>query len=279
MPASGFGNQMNENMDYSEIKDRIKVVFFDIDGTLLPLHGNQIPQSTKESISSLRDKGIKVIIATGRNKDEMVELKSVMEIPFDGYLLLNGQICLDETMRVYAGNPINREELEVLAGIFQTKKIPFMFSGADGMYINYLDDTVRDVQATTNGVIPNIGEYHGEDIYQICSFVGDDMKELLDSFLDECEITSWNPRAIDIIPKGGGKHIGIQLYLDAYGLKPENVMAFGDGENDTEMLKIAGVGVAMGNAIDSLKAVADYVTDSVEDDGIMHALQHFGIIE
>lgn len=228
---------------------------------------------------SLRDKGIKVIIATGRNKDELAELKSVMEIPFDGYLLLNGQICLDDTMCVFAGNPIKREELEILAGIFQTKMIPFMFSGADGVYINYLDDTVKEVQTTTNGAIPNIGEYHGEDIYQICAFVGNDMKDLLDSFLDECEVTSWNPRAIDIIPKGGGKHVGIQLYLNANGLKPEHVMAFGDGENDLEMLKFAGIGVAMGNAVDSLKAVADYVTDSVEDEGIMHALRHFGIID
>lgn len=270
---------MGENLNKNEIKDRIKVVFFDIDGTLLPPHENQIPQSTKEAILSLRDNGIKVIIATGRNKDELAELKCLMDIHFDGYLLLNGQICLDETKRIYAGNPIKREELEVLAGIFQTKKIPFMFSGADGMYINYLNDTVKDVQTTTNGAIPDIGEYHGEDIYQICAFVGNDMRELLDSFLDECEITSWNPQAIDIIPKGGGKHVGIQLYLDAYGLKPENVMAFGDGENDIEMLKFVGIGVAMGNAADSLKAVADYVTDSVEEEGIMHALQHFGLIE
>lgn len=269
---------MNEYLNNNEIKDRIKVVFFDIDGTLLPPHENQIPQSTKEAILSLRDNGIKVIIATGRNKDELAELKCLMDIHFDGYLLLNGQICLDETKRIYAGNPIKREELEVLAGIFQTKKIPFMFSGADGMYINYLNDIVKDVQTTTNGAIPEVGEYHGEDIYQICAFVGNDMRELLDSFLDECEISSWNPQAIDIIPKGGGKHVGIQLYLDAYGLKPENVMAFGDGENDIEMLKFVGIGVAMGNAVDSLKAVADYVTDSVEDEGIMHALQHFGLI-
>ena len=55
-------------------------------------------------------------------------------------------------------------------------------------------------------------------------------------------------------------------------------MAFGDGENDISMLEFAGIGVAMGNAGDEVKAIADYVTDSVDDDGIEKALVHFGLI-
>lgn len=256
----------------------IKAIFFDIDGTLLPIKGTKLPLSTKESLAALRAKGIKVLIATGRYKEE-IETLPVMEAKFDGYLTLNGQLCLDESLHAYSGNPIDKGEMEVLSGIFRAHKIPFIFIGADERYINYVNDSVVNVQNDTNGKVPKVGTYHGEDIYQICAFVNKHQKELLASILDDCNITSWNPLGIDIVPKGGGKQAGIQAYMEANGLKPENIMAFGDGENDIEMLKFAGIGVAMGNASDSVKAIADYVTDNVEDGGIKHALQHFGLID
>jgi hypothetical protein len=62
------------------------------------------------------------------------------------------------------------------------------------------------------------------------------------------------------------------------GFDPQYTIAFGDGGNDTSMIKAAGIGVAMGNALDSLKAEADYITTSVDEDGVMNALRHFGII-
>ena len=58
----------------------------------------------------------------------------------------------------------------------------------------------------------------------------------------------------------------------------QNTIAFGDGGNDTSMIKAAGIGVAMGNALESLKEVADYTTTSVDDDGVLNALRHFNLI-
>ena len=66
--------------------------------------------------------------------------------------------------------------------------------------------------------------------------------------------------------------------MEYYGLKPSEIMTFGDGGNDIPMLRIAGIGVAMGNASPDVQAAADYVTDHVDEDGILHALQHFNII-
>ena len=97
--------------------------------------------------------------------------------------------------------------------------------------------------------------------------------------LDECSITSWNDTGIDIIPKGGGKSAGIQKFLDEHGLDRTQIMAFGDGENDIDMLQFAGIGVAMGNAGEAVKAAADYVTSPVDEDGIENALRHFGLID
>ena len=67
-------------------------------------------------------------------------------------------------------------------------------------------------------------------------------------------------------------------FLEKEGLKRSQVMAFGDGENDIAMIKFAGVGVSMGNGKDALKAAAEYVTTSVDDDGIYNALKHFELI-
>ena len=260
------------------MKHKIKAIFFDVDGTLLPANQDDVPKSTKQALRQLRRKGVKTIVATGRDIIEFSKLP-VDEIPFDGYLTLNGQLLFDSEKRVYEGTPIDQGEMEILSGIFRTKKIPFVLIGENERYINYVDDTVVRTQEETHGTVPSVGQYHGEKIYQVLAFVGADQRKMLDRFLDECAITSWNETGIDIIPKGGGKTAGIHLYLNRQGIAREETMAFGDGENDIEMLKFAGIGVAMGNASDEVKAAADFVTDTADNDGIEKALRHFGLID
>ena len=82
----------------------------------------------------------------------------------------------------------------------------------------------------------------------------------------------------DLIPADGGKAVGMQVVLEHFGWSRDNAIAFGDGGNDVDMLRFAGIGVAMGNATDEPKTVADYVTDSVDDAGISNALHHFEIL-
>ena len=83
---------------------------------------------------------------------------------------------------------------------------------------------------------------------------------------------------MDIISEGGGKVFGIQKYLEYLDIRKEEIMAFGDAQNDVEMLQYAAIGVAMGNAKPEVQAIADYVTASVDDDGIEKALKHFELI-
>ncbi|MDY5985962.1 MAG: Cof-type HAD-IIB family hydrolase [Lachnoclostridium sp.] len=256
----------------------IKAIFFDVDGTLLSHQLNSVPDSTREALAILRAKGVKTVIATGRHMIELSKLP-VMDLDFDAYLTLNGQLILDDAKKVMAGTPINREEMEVVAGIFRAKKIPFMLIGQDNRYINYVNDVVVKTQEATKGMVPSVGNYGGENIYQCIAFVPEREKKLLDDILDECAITSWNDTGIDIIPKGGGKSRGIEQFLEDLGIERSETMAFGDGENDIDMLKYVGIGVAMGNASDNVKAAADYVTTSIDEDGIANALRHFGLID
>ena len=81
------------------------------------------------------------------------------------------------------------------------------------------------------------------------------------------------------MPKDGGKDKGIIEYCKLRNIDLKDTMAFGDGDNDIEMLKTVGIGVAMGNGIDTVKAAADYITDSIKEDGVYNALVHFGVID
>ena len=258
-------------------RNEIKAIFFDIDGTLVSHKQGKVPDSARRALKALRENRIMIVLASGRHKIDLDELP-VKDIEFDGYLALNGQLLLDSNREMYSGLNIDEEEMKILAGIFKARRIPFAFMTENRRYINYIDDTVISTLEDTMGSVPELGSFSGEKIYQIWAFVTEKEQQMLKNLLDECDITSWNDKAIDIIPKGGGKSTGMQVFLDKYGLERSETMAFGDGENDIDMLKFAGIGVAMGNAGDSVKAAADYVTDSVDEDGIENALRHFRLI-
>lgn len=256
----------------------IKVCFFDIDGTLLSHKSGTVPQSAKDALKKLREKGIKTVICTGRSLEELRKLP-VIEIPFDAYLTLNGQLCLDENFKMFAGTPIKEGDMEILISMFNAKKIPLVLIREDGRAINYVNDTVIKTQNSTHGTIPEVSSYNGEKIYQILSFVPQKEKDLLNLTLDECDITSWNETGIDIIAKNGGKDVGMRRYMEKEHLERDETMAFGDGENDIPMLQYAGIGVALGNAKDIVKQKADYITTDIDDNGIANALRHFGLID
>ena len=92
------------------------------------------------------------------------------------------------------------------------------------------------------------------------------------------EVMRWHPDFVDIISPGGGKDQGMDAILDFFGISLEDTMAFGDGENDIPMLRHAHVGVAMGNADALVRSHADFVTGTVDEDGILSALEHFGLL-
>lgn len=255
----------------------IKAIFFDIDGTLFSHTQNKIPSSTVECLDKLKKKGIKTIIATGRHKIDLGTLP-VKDISFDGYLTLNGQLLLDEDLMTYASTAISKGEMEIVSRIFSAKKIPLILVTENDRYINYVDDTVIEVLKGEHMEIPPIKEYSGETIYQAMAYIKKGRQDLLDKVLDECSITSWHPTGIDIIPVGGGKSNGVRHYIQANNLKVEETMAFGDGDNDQDMLRYVGIGVAMGNGSLKAKQAADYITDDIDNDGIKKALERFEII-
>ena len=117
-----------------------------------------------------------------------------------------------------------------------------------------------------------------QDIMQMTPFFPADYERQLMARLPQCVSGRWHPEFTDITANGADKGKGILAIAQHEGLDASHTIAFGDGGNDTSMILQAGIGIAMGNAIDELKQQADYVTTSVDDDGVLNALRHFGII-
>ena len=116
-------------------------------------------------------------------------------------------------------------------------------------------------------------------IFQLTPFFDEDYEKEMMARLTDCTVGRWHPAFTDITAKGADKGEGLLAMTQHLGLNPQHTIAFGDGGNDSSMIRTAGIGVAMGNAMDSLKQEADYVTSSVDEDGILKALQHYHLIE
>ena len=256
----------------------IKAAFFDVDGTLLSHKTKQVCQSTRNAIDALQKAGILCIVATGRQIGAMDKLP-VGSIPFDAYLTLNGQMLHDKRRKLIFGVPIQGKCREFLIKSFAEHTYPALMVEEDRTYVNYISDHVIAVQEAISTAIPDLGEYTGAEIYQVCAYLRPEEEYLLDPIAEDCVLSRWHFGGMDVIAKGGGKMKGIQRYLEMMGIRPEETIAFGDGENDLEMLMFAGIGVAMGNGESQVKEQADYVTADADDDGIAKALRHFGLIE
>lgn len=252
---------------------KIKAAFFDVDGTLVSPRYANVPFSTRQTLNELHRSGIKTFLATGRHALELKQMP-VNSMRFDGYVTLNGQICLDEDKNMFYDSPICKQDIDVMIDAFKSKELPIMLVEKDRMYINFINDIVCKAQADIATPLPDIEEYHGSHlIYQFIAYCDNEEAQKLIDPLRNCKMTFWNPNAVDIISKNGGKIRGIQEMLRKYGIRKDEMIAFGDGENDLDMLEFSKIGVAMGNADDKVKEKADYITASVDDDGIQKAIK------
>ena len=256
----------------------VKAIFFDIDGTLVSFKNHQIPKSTFDALYKLKEKGIKLFIATGRGKDGLDVLN---DFPFDGYITLNGQYCYTNNQIIYS-NTIQKEDLQALLDYLKDHQVPCGFTEENTKYFNYRDERVDAIHAITHNDDHPAGDCShviDKSIYQIMCFVDKNEEKEILSHMPHCISARWHPTFCDISPIGGTKQLGIDKFLEYYGLDLKDTMAFGDGGNDMQMLKHVNTAIAMGNAGDELKSIADFVTKGVDDEGIAYALKHYGLID
>ena len=256
----------------------IKAVFFDVDGTLVSFKTHQVPQSTLEAIKELQAKGIKVFVATGRHPSILSEGNNVHEIDFDGFVTLNGQYCFTKDREIIYENNICKEDIVSLLEFMKENKFPCAFVEDKDTYINYIDDVVENLLKSVNVPLPpveNIERAINGKVFQLNPYVNVEFQEKLMKVLPNCEATRWSPAFIDVIPAGGGKHVAIEKIMEYYGYKKDEIMAFGDGGNDIDMIKTAGCGVAMANGCDEIKRCADVITRTNDEEGVAYILEKY----
>lgn len=257
----------------------IKAVFFDVDGTLVSFRTHTVPQSTFDCINQLKEKGIKVFIATGRR---LQAITNVGTLVFDGYITLNGAYCLAGRDQVIYKHHIPHTDIQAMLHYQETvRAFPCAMAQENNIYMNHVDADVKEVFDMLNFPTPPLRplrEVADDPVYQLIAFFKTGEQDRIMQVMPNCEATRWNPLFSDVVPKGVDKSIGIDKVLEYYGISLDEAMAFGDGGNDIGMIRHVKYGVAMGNAEDDVKQAAHYVTTSVDDDGIYNALKHFNVL-
>ena len=277
----------------------IKAIFFDIDGTLIT-SDSKVLESTREAIRLAQNQGILCGIATGRGPVKIEE--RIERLPLDVYVMYNGQLVYTNEKDIYL-RPFSSEVLQQIVDFADDEHRQIIFGGryrVDGSHLMKWSQKsllkkiagwmpkwfpVRSTRRLLQSFSPNRekGRYKKlsilqEPIYQCVLFSAETEAQRLQERLPNCSFQRSNPYSVDIVPKNGSKYHGILEFIKAVGIKPEEVMAFGDHYNDIEMIQKVGIGVAMGNGLSEVKAQADYVTATNEQDGIYQALKHFKII-
>lgn len=254
-----------------------KICFFDIDGTLLD-GDKQLPFSTKQSIFSLKEKGVYVAIATGRAPFMFEELRKELEI--ESYVCFNGQYVVFENEVIYR-NPLQEEGLRKLLAEANENKNPIVFLSeqtARGTvtYSRHIEETL----VSFNLAHPERDEFFYEKnaIYQSLLYCTSDEEKQYNEISEHLRFIRWHPVCTDVTPANGSKAHGIQQFIKRAGFKLENVYAFGDGLNDIEMLRSVGTGIAMGNAEHELFKHADVITTNVDNNGIYNGLRKVGLL-
>lgn len=260
-------------------KLNIKAVFLDIDGTLISFKTNKIPESTRNAIQSLRKKGIKVIVATGRSINS---LDHIRHITFDGFITFNGSYCITTEGKVMYKTYIDSSDVKSLVNYSQNFPLSYSLMYEDKVEINDATPEVVGMYAHINLPVPPT---HNEDnidtdhVLQANIFLDQkEEKNFMEHIMPNSTASRWSPLFADVNHGEINKSTGIKQFCDYFGIDVSETMAFGDGGNDIEMLKFTQIGIAMGNANDGVKEIADYVTEDVDNHGIESALIHFGIL-
>lgn len=275
----------------------IKAVFFDIDGTLLN-DMKKVQRSTQKAILEMKKQGVLVGLATGRGPGFVAPFMENLGLDFA--VTYNGQYIITRDKILYQNQlpksliyraikfaSQNRMEISLgSADDLVGSNIINMGTSPVGQVISRLipRGLTKSVEGSFKHLVrrfkPQNSHYlmtmMRQPVYQIVLVTS--QTQLLRDEFPTVTVTSSSPYSVDIISQGQSKIKGIARVGQVFGFELSEVMAFGDSDNDMEMLSGVGVAVAMGNAKDELKKIAHYITNTNNKDGIAQALAHFGLI-
>lgn len=257
----------------------IKAAVFDIDGTLVP-HGMRRPSpETESALRALSQSGVRVIIATGRAR---YAAEAVLgDVHPDYFAAVNGADVTDAAGHAVSQNRMTQEEMYALVDFCEDYELPLQFIFSDAYYAyveaEYFDrrlkthgdwirmmrdgeDQVRHLQDMPFGACAAMDPQHAQMFAERYGYLG-------------LRFIPFAQGQYDVLRVGSGKVEGVARLLNRLGLTWEQTAAFGDGENDAEMLAAAGFAVAMENGAPKLRALADVVAPPADEDGVARVVR------
>ena len=255
----------------------VRIIFFDIDGTLVDSATGRIPPKTYEALHRLRGNGILLCIATGRSP---AVVPNFGDFHFDAFCTFNGSLCYAGETIIHS-DPLSPEDVAKVLENASAIGRPVSVATRDRMAANGIDADLADYYRLADLTLTVADDFDSvcqEDVYQIMLGCRTADHEAIIRDASGVKIAvSWD-RAADVIPVSSGKGRSIAKILKYFHLDASEAMAFGDSYNDIEMLQAVGTGVAMGNAAQQLKEIADDVCGHVSEDGIYHYCIDHGLI-
>ena len=264
---------------------RYKFVAIDMDGTLLNSH-NQVSLRTRNAISRAKEKGVHIVLATGRIlKSARIFAEDLqLENPI---LACNGAIILDETRNVIYNRPLEIDLAKKIMELGREHNVYYHFYNEEYLYSNHYIKEIADYYSNNSQRIDvRVFEDENEilrdkdlNIFKFL-FIDNDMERLNNlrrdfSTIDGLNITkSWSNN-IEVMDFRASKGIGLEYLCNEMNISPDQVIAIGDSENDLPMLKYAGFGVAMGNGDERVKLEANYITETNDEDGVAKVIEKF----
>lgn len=267
-----------------------KLIALDMDGTLLR-EDKTISERTEKAIQAAREKGVAVVIATGRPIDGVMRyLEELNMFGDDDYVLSynGGLVVKTKTREAICKIGLKGEDLHYLYKLSKEFGVNIHGFSEERGLITPKNSKYTEVEAEINNININIDDFSTiEDDHSLIKIMMIDEPEILQKAVDRMPkevydkytVVRSTPYFLEFLNKEVNKGTGVQLLAEHLGIKPEEIITMGDAGNDAHMIEYAGMGIAMGNAFEEIKAMANYITDTNENDGVAKAIEKFVLSE
>lgn len=247
-----------------------EIIFFDVDDTLVDSQTHLVPESTKHALLYL-SKYYDMAIATGRSLPSLMETQIHKLIPWDAFVCNNGQIVYDQNYEILFQQALDPNDVQAILDIAKQRKEPVLLATPNWHRIGESNAYMETAHAFFHIPIPkDIHELY-EDVIMLLVYgpLGFDYAPYKQ--VEGLDFLPGQSTYCDIVKAGFEKSIGIQKVLDH--VQVDSYLAFGDSNNDLGMLQQARIAVVLGQGTTAAKALADFVTKPVYEDGIAYALE------
>lgn len=261
------------------------IIFFDVDGTITD-HRFQIPDSATCAIRAARERGNLAVVCSGRPYSH-VDPK-VKAIGFDGYICSCGMVVrMGEEELLHTSLPGG--ECRTVIELARQFSVHIIYESEAGMFFDHtmpMNDYMRrsrdHFRAAGLDVEKNVDDPDFTFDKFFCWFDPEEAEPFYRYLVDHFHVIfrgdAFGVRSFEVVARGSSKKSGMDLLLSRLRIPFANTYALGDSTNDLDMLGRVAHGIAMGNAFDEVKAAAEYVTGSVQEDGLKQALEHYGLV-